>query len=79
MNRCAICEKTLGLNAARKGKSACKKHQHILDTVVPNKEDQGDVSSIHYMDANGDEVHIRSLGDVETAFLTMGDPVFLVR
>jgi hypothetical protein len=67
MRSCIICRKPLGDKKAPDLK-ACKKHQHILDTVIPNREDQAEVNGIAYMDRNADEIPIRNLEDFEKAW-----------
>lgn len=66
MRSCIICGKPLGVDKVP-GLKACKKHQHILDTVVTNREHQADLTHLSYMNLNGDEVRIRTLGDFQDA------------
>ena len=77
ITRCIFCKKPLGGNKVAKGLKACKKHQHILDTILPNREDQEEVSGVWYMDFNGDEAPVRNLEDVQTAF--MQEALFVIR
>lgn len=68
MRLCVICEKRLGDKKAPILK-ACKKHQHILDTVFPNREDQTEVTGMAFLDA-GIEKPVRTLEDFEKAWNT---------
>ena len=68
MRLCVICEKRLGDKKAP-GLKACKKHQHILDTVFPNREEQGEVTGLAFLSAKG-EKPVHNLEDFEKAWNT---------
>lgn len=75
MNHCVICEKPLGVEATKKGKTACKKHKHILLSHF-SEEEIPKVTSLGFFTSEGIEKPIRNLGDYEEAMLK--GPGFLI-
>jgi hypothetical protein len=67
MRSCIICGKPLGDKKAPDLK-CCKKHQHILDTLFPNRESQAEVNSISFYNRDSDLIKIRNLEDFEKAW-----------
>jgi len=63
---CAVCRKSMGLNATLKGRNACKKHKHILLTHVTDETERENVRSVGFMNTEtGREEPVRNLEDYE--------------